>query len=129
MIKSSQRNSLLLLVVFLLSLVLVFLAFVAQNYRQGPINVPGDMDFMAYLPGRYTLYRESLVDPNSQNLFFPHDIGLNETLLFSVRGCGHLDRLPIKIWNHGGIPYYCKEANSSFFKTGMPFAELEILWP
>jgi len=135
-IKNFPRNCILVLIVLLFSAVLVVLAAYAETCVQGPLNVPADLNFMAYIPGRYALYRESFVDAktikHAASLITDAtnaDIGLNEILQCWIHGNGHLSALTPAVWYTGGMPYCHKDAKSKKYIVGMPFAEFEILWP
>jgi hypothetical protein len=139
MLKNFPYNGMLVLAVLLFSAVLIVLATYAETCVQGPLNVPSDISFIAYIPGRYALYRESVVDTkaikakrdaaNAITDAANADNGLNETLVCWLRGDGHLSALSPKAWYAAGIPYCHKDSKSGKYRVGMPFAEFEILWP
>ena len=129
MIKNFPGNGILILGVLLFSAALILLAAYAESCLQGPLNVPADIDFMAYIPGKYALYRESIIDPKAAANAASQVDELNEILLCKIQGCGHLGELKPKTSYTGGVPYYLKDAKSKKHTIGMPFAEFEILWP
>jgi len=129
MFKNLSPQWKLVLAVLLFSAVLLALAIHAEFSVQGHLNEGNDSSFMAYLPGRYSLYRESIVDSKASIDEVNKDNSLNEIKEVYIRGHAHLDVLTPQIKLAGGMPYCHKDRKSGKYKVGIPFAECEILWP
>jgi hypothetical protein len=125
---NSSRRLLPVLTVLLFSVVLISLAAFAETCVQGPAIVPGNINFMAYLPGEYSLYEESTVDSKAKT-DEANNNKLNALVKCTITGAGHLHILKSSIEFAGGNPYMHKDNMSGKYKVGKPFARFEILWP
>jgi 8-oxo-dGTP diphosphatase len=122
MIKKLPYSWKLVIASLFFSYLVIALAGFLETLVQGPLNVPGDIDFTAYIPGKYTLYREC---PSVND----NESALNEILACTVHGNGHLSPLIATAQYTGAMSHHLTDPQSGKSLIGIPFVDFEILWP
>jgi hypothetical protein len=115
-----------LLVVFA-SIVLIFWAVDQESHIQGSVFLPSGFAFKGYIPGRYTIYCDMDLYPETEFKRIANIKALPRVIC-EVKGAGHLNVLNVNVWHSGGLNRYIKDSQNKT-RLLVPFAEFDILWP